>query len=198
MICRPGRAGGPSEGEHLSRKKSALDTLSETEKGQLLDELLTARPDLRELAESCAAQRMSAEDSSVVAKDVEQALRGLDIEELNSPAGYVRGVGYVHPAEAADEILDEALQPFLDDLARRAELGMIPAAGELAVGILRGLYGCRDGAPESLLEYSPDYAPERASHLIDQCEKLGVDLAVTELLDLMPTWSTTLTRNART
>jgi len=139
----------------VSRKKSALDTLSAAEKGQLLDERLTARPDLRELAESCAAQRMSAGDSSAVADDVEQALRGLDIEELNSRAGCVRGVGYVHPAEAADEILDEALQPFLDDLQRRAELGMIPAAGELAVGILRGRYGCRDSAPESLLEYSP-------------------------------------------
>jgi hypothetical protein len=52
-------------------------------------------------------------------------------------------VGYVDPGQAADEILDEALQPFLDDPARRGELGMMPAAVELAVGILQGLYRCR-------------------------------------------------------
>jgi hypothetical protein len=86
---------------------------------------------------------MSAEDRDVVADHVESALRGLDIEELNGRAGYWPGSGYVDPGEAADEILDEALQLFLDDLARGGELGMRPAAVELAVGILRGLYRCR-------------------------------------------------------
>jgi len=176
----------------VSRAKSVLNTLSAAEKGELLDELLAARPDLQELAEACAAQRMSAEDSSAVADDVEWALRGLDIDELNGRAGHRPGVGYVHPAEAADEILDEALQPFLDDLARRSELGMAPAAVELAVGILRGLYACRDGEPESLLEYSPDYATERASDVVDRSGKLGIDLPIAELLDLMPAWSTIL------
>jgi hypothetical protein len=41
---------------------------------------------------------------------------------MRQPEGPVRrpGRGYVHPAEAADEILDEVLQLFLDDLQRRA------------------------------------------------------------------------------
>jgi hypothetical protein len=47
-------------------------------------------------------------------------LQGLGIEELNTRVGYRPGRGYVHPAEAADEILDEVLQLFLDDLQRRA------------------------------------------------------------------------------
>jgi hypothetical protein len=176
----------------VSRKKSVLDTLSAAEKGELLDQLLAGRPDLRSQAEAYAVERMAAEDRDVVADHVESALRGLDIEELNGRAGYRPGSGYVDPGEAADEILDEALQPFLDDLARRGELGMRPAAVELAVGILHGLYRCRDGGPESLLEYSPDYATERASDVVDQCGKLGVELPVADLLDLIPAWSTVL------
>jgi hypothetical protein len=139
----------------MSGRKSTLAILSAAEKGELLDVLLTARPDLRELAEDLAARRMSGEDRGAVADDVEAELRGRDIDEINGRAGYRPGVGYVDPGEAADEILDEALQPFLDDLRRRGELGMAAAATELAAGILLGLYACREASSESLLEYSP-------------------------------------------
>ena len=117
------------------------------------------------------------------------ALQGRDIEELNTRAGHRPGRGYVHPAEAADEILDEALQPFLDDLHRRAGFGMRSAAAELAAGILLGLYNCRHGTSETLLEYAPDYAAERASAVVRDCAKLGIELPAVELLDLMPEWS---------
>lgn len=114
----------------MTRKKFALDTLSLAEKGEVLDGLLAARPDLLAQAEAFAVGRMSAEDRDVVAEDVESALCGLDIDELNGRAGYRPGAGYVDLGEAADEILDEALQPLLDDLARRGELGVVPAAVE--------------------------------------------------------------------
>ena len=171
------------------RRTSALDTLTPEEKGELLDELLTARPELREQVEALAQRRLVDEDRSAVADDVESALRLHDIDELNGRAGYHPGRGYVDPGEAADEILDEALQPFLDDLARRGGLGMTAAAVELAVGILAGLYACRDAGSESLLEYSPDYPIERAGDVVDRCAKLGVELPIDDLLELIPEWS---------
>jgi hypothetical protein len=45
---------------------------------------------------------------------------------------------------------------------------------------------------ETMLEYSPDYAAERASAVMDQCAKLGIDLPRTEPVDLMPAWNTVL------
>ncbi len=110
----------------MTARTSALEALTAAEKGDLLDHLLAARPDLREQAEAYAVGRMPTEDQDAVADDVESALRGLAIEELNGRAGYRSGRGYVHPGEAADEVLDEALQPFLDDLHRRARLDMTP------------------------------------------------------------------------
>ena len=124
----------------MSGKRPVLEALSAAEKAAVLDELLAARPDLREPAEAYAVQVMTDADRVAVADDVESALQGRDIEELNTRAGHRPGRGYVHPAEAADETLDEALQPFLDDLHRRAGLGMRSAAAELAAGILLGLY----------------------------------------------------------
>ena len=68
---------------------------------------------------------------------------------------------------------------------------MQPVAVELAEGILLGLYNCRHGNSEMLLEYSPDYAAERASGVVSDCASLGIELP-TELLDLMPAWSALL------
>ena len=71
----------------MSDKRSALDTLSAAEKAAVLDELLAARPDLRELAEAYAAQVMTDADRAAVAGD--DALQGLAIERHagEHPAG---------------------------------------------------------------------------------------------------------------
>lgn len=167
---------------------SALVSLSANEKATLLDGLLAARPDLRELAETHAARLLRTEDRTAVAGHVADALRDLDIEELDGRAGHRPHRGYVHPVEAAAEILDEALEPFQRDLERRATLGMAIAATELAVGILLGLYWCRDGSSETLLEYSPDYPAERAADVLLRCAKLHIELPHDELLDLLPEW----------
>jgi len=172
----------------MSDKRSALDALSAPEKAAVLDELLTAQPDLRESAEAYAARLMKDAERSAVADGVESALKWLDIDELNTRADHP-GFGYVDPADAADEILDEALQPFLDDLQRRAGLGMASAAAEVAAGILLGLYNCRQGSSETLLEYAPDYAAERASAVLNDCAKLSIELPTAEILDLMPEWA---------
>jgi len=176
----------------MDRRATALGALSADEKAIVLEHLLRARPDLRDPAEAFAISLMSDEDRSAVAGDVVDALQGHDIEELNGRAGRQPGRGYVDPGEAADEILDEALDPFLADLDRRAKLDLSPAAVELAVGILLGLYQCRDGGSETLLEYSPDYAAERASGVVSDCAKLGIELPTVELLDLMPEWTALL------
>ncbi len=172
----------------MPARSPALNALSPAEKAELLDALLTARPDLRGQAEELATRRLSKVDPTGVADGVESALRFVEIDELNNRAGHRPGIGYVHPVDAAAEILDELLQPFLDDLQRHARLGMTAAAAEIAVGILHGLHRCRDRGSESLLEYSPDFADERAAQVVRQCRTLAVDLPVDDLVDALPGW----------
>jgi hypothetical protein len=69
---------------------------------------------------------------------------------------------------------------------------MRSAAVELAAGIMLGLYNCRHGNSETLLEYCPDYAAEHASDVMSDCARLGIELPTIELLDLMPEWSAML------
>ena len=177
-----------------TRKPSILDSLGLGEKGELLDQLLAAQPQLRAQVEQLAHDRLAAEDRDSIAAQVEGALTGHGIDELSSRAGRQPGRGYVHESEAAGEILDEALQPFLDDMHRRATLGMTTAATELAVGVLCGLYEIRDSESDTLLGYAPDYAINRADQILRECAKAGIDLPVDDLLDLTPEWSMLLTR----
>ncbi|MDN5749207.1 MAG: hypothetical protein L0H64_11930 [Pseudonocardia sp.] len=165
-----------------------MNALSPAEKAELLDALLTARPELRGQAEELATRRLSKVDSTGVVDAVESALRSAEIDELDGRAGHRPGIGYLHPVDAAAEILDELLRPFLDDLQRHARLGMTAATTEVAVGILHGLHRCRDGGLGSLLEYSPDSADERAAQVVWQCRALAVDLPVDDLVDALPSW----------
>jgi hypothetical protein len=180
-----------------SRPTSALAALTAPEKAAVLDELLAIRPNLRQLAETHATRLLSSDDRFAVADAVEHALLSRDFTDLGGRAGYQPGRGYVHPVEAAAEILDEELESFLHDLDRRATLGMEAAVVELAVGILLGLYACRHAGGETLFGYSPDYSSERAADVVERCQKLGVELPIDELVDLLPEWSATIRRHGR-
>jgi hypothetical protein len=122
----------------------ALDKLEGCECNVVLTELLALHPELREDAERIALALLADVDADEVAESIEAELRAAELDQLALRAGRVRGRGYVHENEAAAEILEELLQPALDDLARRAGLGIEDAAGRMGLGLLRGLSRCRD------------------------------------------------------
>ncbi len=123
---------------------AALDALSAAERSVVLAELLRARPELRAEAEALAASLLSAGDIGQIAEDVAAELRALHIGELADRAGPQWDGGYGEPHEAASEMLAEVVQPYLDDLARRARLGAERAACDIGIGVLLGLYDCRE------------------------------------------------------
>ncbi len=73
--------------------QSVLATLAPVEKGALLDQMLTTRPDLREQAEEVARRQLVEHDRDAVAANVEWTLSSHDIDELNTRAGYHAGRG---------------------------------------------------------------------------------------------------------
>ncbi len=121
----------------------ALDRLTSDERGNLLGELLVAHPELVDEVEHFALDQLATIDVNQVAESLEWAVREADADQLAYRAGRVRGRGYVEVNEVASEILEELLQPQLDDLSRRAALGLHDAARQLALGLLRGLANCR-------------------------------------------------------
>jgi hypothetical protein len=114
------------------RPPSALKSLHPHESSAVLDALLKAHPDLVAEADGLAVRILDGAAWESVGEDVEQALRSLPLEALGDRAGYHPGRGYTHECDAASEIVQESLEPYLNDIARRLALGRTAAARTLS------------------------------------------------------------------
>lgn len=171
-----------------------LDRMTPSEQTIVLAELLAAQPELAQHAERIARRELSDVDADAVAEEVASALGWLDVDQLAGRAGRVRGRGYVHENEAAYELLEEALQSYLDDLRRRIALGLREAVLQLGIGILRGLAQCRtDVGAGSILAYAgEDSVDSLADSVCTALRAAGVEVPDEELDDLPAGWGRAL------
>lgn len=168
-----------------------LDQLGLAERAEVLGQLLAIHPELLGEAEELARRQLTAEDADSVAEELEWALRGVDSDQLASRAGRVHGRGYVHVNEAAIELLAEALEPYLKDLARRAVLGLTEAAQAIGLGLLTGLAACESDVEDgSVLAYAgPDAPGELAWSVFRTLKDAGVSLPDDWNEDLPEGWA---------
>lgn len=161
------RVKNPHGGAKRSRKKiSVLDRLKPGEAETVLRRLLAAHPDLGAEAEQIARSVLGEVSFESVAEEVEHAVRSLDLDDLNSRAGS-HAWGYTEPSEAAWELFEEAVAPFLEDMQRQMELGLEAEALEICKGVVLALYRLRKGANgDGLLGWAPDFPAETAAHAV--------------------------------
>ncbi|MBI2864917.1 MAG: hypothetical protein HYX94_10205 [Chloroflexi bacterium] len=86
-----------------------------------------------------AGDRLSDVDWEEVADALHAELDALEAEEVWDQAGPKRH-GYVDPTDAAFEMVEDVLEPYLDELRKYQKLGMSAEAMQLCRGILAGLY----------------------------------------------------------
>ena len=75
--------------------------------------------------------------------------------------------GYVEPTDAAWEILEEALEPFIQDMRRQIELGLEAEALEICKGVVLGLYRIEHGESSPVAEWVPDFPAEVAGNMLE-------------------------------
>ena len=157
---------------------TALALSTDAEKAAVLSELVKDDREHARRAEHAARSRLERVDADDVATTVADALLALDQEELSAHAGRTR-YGYVEPTEAAWWLLEQAVEPWLEDITRRATLGLSEAARQLGLGILHGLYRVRSrtGDDGLLLSGAPDFPSggRRARHPSAQRRRYRAD-----------------------
>ena len=133
----------------------------------VLRQLLEKHPELRPEAEHSATEYVSSSSTEEIAQDVYDRITGIGLDELSGRAGK-RPWGYVEPGEAAIELIEESLQDFSDDIKRKADLGLVPAAQAVCVGIVQGLYQARDTKSDGALGWAPDFPAEHAGYIVEE------------------------------
>lgn len=150
----------------MMAQRPALDSCSATEWALILARLLDDDPALRKRAENAAWRMLASVDIAAITDLVVEAILELDTEDLANRAGPHRH-GYVEPTDAAWQLLEEAIEPWIDDLRRRACLGLHQAATDLATALVQGLEIAderADGIEDCLLrQWAPDFPLEAAS-----------------------------------
>ena len=146
-------------------KKVTLATLEPSEAARVLERLIAAHPEFRGEAEEIARSVLGTVSFDSIADEVEDALRGFDLDDLNQRAG-PHSWGYTEPSEAAWETLEEALEPFLEDMKRHLKLGLEAEALEICKGILLGLYQVRNETEDEFLGWAPDFPADKAGHVL--------------------------------
>ncbi len=147
------------------RKTDSLDRLKGDEAAAVLRLLLKGHPELAKEVEALAKSVIGDVSIEEVADDVEDALRSLTLDDLNDRAG-PKADGYVEPTEAAWELVEEEVMPFLDDIKRRAESGQFDAALATCVGVVLGVYRLRKGDRGPFLEWAADSPDEMAGEAV--------------------------------
>jgi hypothetical protein len=160
----------PAAGRGAKRKSSIIEKLNHTEAASVLRMLLDRDPELRPEAEAIAKGVLSEVSPFSVADDVESAVFQYDYDDLNGRAGR-HSWGYVEPTEAAWELMEEAVEPFVSEMKRYLEMGLDAQAQDFCQGILLGLYRVRDGGKNDILNWASDFPAEAAGNALDDWGK---------------------------
>jgi hypothetical protein len=188
-----------------SEGRRTLERLKPDEAALVLRRLLEVHPDLRSEAEEMARSLLQEVKHEEIAAEIEDEIRALDYDDLNARAGRHEW-GYVEPAEAAEEILQETVEPFLEDMKRHLELGLEAEALEICKGVVLGCYHLSERQGGDVLGWAPDFPGETAAYAPEVWSK-GTDklrsgdrrgkncLALPpDFLDLVPKWIPMLER----
>ena len=172
MMASQGKRRGKSAGESGVRR--TLERLKPDEAALVLRRLLEVHPDLASEAEETARSHLHEVHYEEIAAEIEDAIRALDYDDLNARAGRHEW-GYVEPTEAAWEILEEAMEPFREDIKRHLELGLEAEALEICQGLVLGCYRLSERAGGDVLAWAPDFPAEAAGYALQVWYRGGDD-----------------------
>ena len=148
------------------RGRRTVERLKPEEATAVLRHLLEVHPELAGETEEIARALLQQVDYEDVAAEIEDEIRALDFKDLNARAGRHEW-GYVEPAQAAWEILEEALEPFHEDMKRHLRLGLETEALEICKGLVLGCYRLSERAGGDVLGWAPDFPAEAVGHALE-------------------------------
>jgi hypothetical protein len=106
-------------------------------------------------------------DLDETADEVVAVLEFIDVQDCWDRSGGSR-YGYTSPDEAATEIIEEKLQPFMDQIERYHEMGLPEQEAVYCMGVIFGIYRYEREAESEFKQWSEDIPAECGHLLLDK------------------------------
>jgi len=148
-----------------------IDTLSPTDALAILRALAGSDDQLATRIAGMATARLRGVDPEEVAAALYDELNGLDVEEVWDRAGRTR-YGYVEPHQAAEQMIEEIIAPFLEELKKHQALGMNAEANRMCMGLLLGLHRFERESTSKFKDWASD-APDAFAEAVVDAWKAG-------------------------
>src|ERR1700680_1633813 len=128
-----------------------------------------------------------------IADDVFAVLDSIDVQDCWDRSGRSRD-RYTAPDEAADEMIEEELQPFFGRIERYHEMGMPDQEATCCMGVLFGIYRYERESKSEFREWSVDIPGEFAGLLLDKWQKrnratASINVVHTFIRERCPEWA---------
>ena len=114
-----------------------------------------------------ATSYLSNVDPEEIALDLYDELDVLKVEEVWDRAGPKRH-GYVEPQEVATEMIEQVIEPFLQEMRKYAQMGLHAQAKQVCIGLLLGLYRFEHESTNEFKDWAVDESAEFAREVIDR------------------------------
>lgn len=152
-----------------------IDHLTPDEALNILRQLAQEDADLARRIEQIARKRLMGVDIEDIANRVYSDLDALAVEEVWERAE--NADEYVEPGEAAWEMFEETLRPFMREVKRYQDLSMPLEAKRYCMGILQGIYLFNRESQSEYKNWADDAPSEHFQLIIDNWKESAKDRA---------------------
>ena len=124
-------------------------------------------PGILEKAYGAAVKVAKDVDPDEIMDTVFDTLDMLDIDDMNGRAERTR-YGYVEPWDAAWEMLEETLEPYIDEMRKSQKRALPAVAKAYCIGIVRGLLKYKNESASEILEWVVDAPGEFVDSVVKE------------------------------
>lgn len=173
-------------------KNDIFDKISPNEALKILRQITKIDKNLKKKIIELAEDLFRAVDVEKICEDVFYALDGIDVHELWDRAG-PKTDGYTSPEDMSVEMLEEALEPFVQEMQRLLDLEMHQEAKLYCMGILKGIYQFEEDSESEFKDWASDVPGESFGYILKEWAKNMNKKDKKEMKDFIkkefPAWS---------
>ena len=163
---------------------------------EIIERLWRKGGDIRDAIVAEAMNLLTEFSLDEVAEEVFDALDLVDIQDVWDQSGRLRD-GYTSLNEAAVEITEDELQPFLDQVERYHELGMSEQEATYCRAVILGIYRFEHESKSEFKKLAEELPAEYAGNLLEEWrarnpEQSGIDAMYAFIGERCPKWASWL------